>query len=369
MSSLRWAFSLGLLVSFATAQEIVPPAPSDAEFVRMAQRLEREQDKATRLEALQWINRRCWAKNAELVVPALERCIRDDTEMEVRRDAIQTLAQVVRSQGKPCPLVLVESLLDREDEVRWQVSAYLGIFKTYTPETIPILLRGVGSGDADTRSSCLIHLGVIGQKDAKLLPVFDAAKKDPVFDVRHSAYCAHFRATDKLEEFLPYIVRMREDPDQLFTPAAEDSETRKRERTYRNLVVLGSAMNLIEWSEKRPEELATVLLKLLEDPSPLMRQGAANIIGAAVRKVDLGEMKEGVLSKLVPVVDPSSADEKPKAKPLEERPEKSKVCLQLEKAKVQERLLKLREDDPDLGVREAARLALGRLASVQEKKP
>jgi hypothetical protein len=53
----------------------------------------------------------------------------------------------------------------------------------------------------------------------------------------------------------------------------------------------------------------------------------------------------------------------------EEPPQKSEVCLHLEKRKVEEQLRKLRDDDPDHGVRDAAKSALEKLTTLQEKKP
>ena len=62
--------------------------------------------------------------------------------------------------------------------------------------------------------------------------------------------------------------------------------------------------------------------------------------------------------------DTSEKDPAP-AKP----PQKSRVAVRLEALKVEERLRKLRDEDPDRSVRDAARQALARLAGVQGKKP
>jgi hypothetical protein len=181
-----------------------------------------------------------------------------------------------------------------------------------------------------------------------------------------------FRANDRLDEFLAYIIRVREDPDAVLSPAPKDPETRDRERAMKNLFVLGSAMRVIEWSERRADELAPILLKLLGDKSAVMRRGAANLIGAAVVKVDLPDparRPDDWLSRILSQVGQDNMPGPPKKDaPAEGRPQKSKVAVRLEKLNVEARLRELRDQDPDGGVRAAARQALERLAGVQEKK-
>src|SRR5438270_274294 len=80
---------------------------------------------------LRWLNGNSRAKNAALALPALEKCIRDDPEMEVRRDAIMTLTTIVRNHDKPCPLVIIEMLEEKEDEVRWQAGVCAFLFKSF----------------------------------------------------------------------------------------------------------------------------------------------------------------------------------------------------------------------------------------------
>jgi hypothetical protein len=181
-----------------------------------------------------------------------------------------------------------------------------------------------------------------------------------------------FRANDRLDEFLAYIIRVREDPDAVLSPAPENREIREREKAMKNLFVLGSAMRVIEWSERRADELAPALLKLLGDKSPVMRRGAANLIGAAVVKVDLSDparRPDDWLARIVSGVGPDNMPRPPKKDaPAEGRAQKSKVAVRLEKLNVEARLRELRDKDPDRGVRDAARHALERLAGVQEKK-
>jgi hypothetical protein len=225
----------------------------------------------------------------------------------------------------------------------------------------------------------LLLLGRTAGQDPKAIEAMNQATNDKVFDVRYSARIALFRARNKLDEHLPYLIRVREDPASVLSPVPADSPVAKQEREERNLFLLGIATQMIEWSESRAEELATVLLKLLSDESAVMRRGAANLIAASAVKVELapqkggdpfalaGMSKDGGLSSILPYIDPEEAAKQKKETRTKERPQKSKVALCLERLKVQDRLRKLRDADPDRSVREAARKALEQLAGLDEK--
>jgi hypothetical protein len=356
------------------------PPRKDAAFAEQLRGLDAKNDKAKRLTTLQWINHHADQKNAVIAVPALERCIRDDPEGEVRQRAVAALAQLANRLGRPCPLAVIQALHDSVDEVRWEAAVWAGVFKKFAPGSATVLLRGVKADKADLRSSSLLLLARAAGNDPEALDAMDKAKKDKVFDVRNSAHLALFLAKNKLDEHLPYLIRVREDPDSVLTPIPEDPEVAKQERAQRNLCLLGIATRVIEWSESRADELATVLMKLLGDDSAVMRRGAANLIAASAVKVELPAKREvnpldfaampkdGWSPSILPYVDPESAAKRGKDDRLAERPLKSKVAHCLDKLKVEDRLRKLRDDDPDRSVRYAARRALERLAGLKEKK-
>jgi HEAT repeat protein len=326
-----------------------PPTPTAAEFNKQLSRLERKDDKFGRLAVLKWLNQHSGAKNAGLAVPALERCIRADPHMPVRREAVLALARIARERKQACPLAIIEAFLDKEDEVRWQASAVMALFKTFAPGTVPILLRCARSEKSGARTDSLFAIARAGPKDKSALAAIERAKRDRTFEVRHNAHCAMFKANDRLDDFLAYMIRVQQDPEGTLSPVPKDAKARKREEAMRNLVLLGSARQIIEWTEKRPDQLAPALLKFLGDKSPLMRRGAAQLIGAAIVKVDLSLPKKG--------------------HGVGERPEKSRVGVLLEQLNVAKRLRKLGDADPDRKVRQAARAALQRLAALSEKKP
>jgi HEAT repeat protein len=349
------------------------PPPTDAEMKELIAKLEPGNDKATRLAAVRRLNGHSWAKNAGLAVPALERCLREDPEKEVRREAVLDLALIAKRQGKPCPLAVFQALLDKGDEVRWQAVACTPLFDKFDPGAVEILLRCARSDDPHARAESLYLLARADRRDKRVLTAIANAKKDKTFEVRNAAYTAHFRATERLDEYLAYVIRLREDPDAVLSPLPADSEMRKQERMQRNLFMLGSAVQLIEWSEKRPDELAAALLKLLQDKAPLMRRGAANLIGTVAVKVESADPRKQSpdwVMHILPYVESDSPYKALGTAPKVERQmQRSAAAGVLEKLKVRELLSELRDNDPDEMVRDAARIALARLAILDRKKP
>jgi hypothetical protein len=318
-----------------------PPAeaPTDAQVREQIGRLD-SKDKAVRLEAVKWLVSHASAKNAGLAVPVLERSIHEDRNAEVRMEAVNALGQIAKQLDKPCPLVLLEALLDQDSNVRQMADARASFFTTFAPGSVEPVLRAVWSDDADIRNPSLLLLAQVAPRDDRALAVIETAKQDRAFQVRHAAYCAKFKANDRLDEFLIWMIRMREDPDTVLAPAPEDRELRQQDQTMRNLFLLYSAQKTLEWIDKRPDELSAALLKLLDHKSPVIRRGSAWLIGAEARQGDAPDAG---------------------------KPAPSKVTVRLEKLKIRERLVKLSENDLDASVRAAARDALTRLSKLQEK--
>jgi len=357
MSPRPWLAGL-ILVGLPTFAPAEPP--TEAEFAEQVRRLDPKTiGKEDRLKALGWLNGNSRAANADKAVPALERCSRDDPEWEVRQKAVLCLGLIARSMDRPCPLAVLEAIHDKEDFVRYQAFERAALFKAYPAEALDVLLRGVQADNAELRGTSLLLLPRVAAKDPKALAAVEQATKDKVFDVRHSAHVARFRLRDKLDEFLPYLIRVREDPASVLSPVPADSEVGKNELRERNLVLLGTGSRMVEWGESRTDELAAALVKLLADESPVMRRGAAGLIGASAVKVE-PPRQGGPFDSILPYIDPPAA-------PKGAAPEKSKVAARLERLGVVAALQKMQADDTDRTVRDAARSALERLATVQVK--
>jgi hypothetical protein len=358
------------------------PLPTDAQVRQQARQLDPKNDKAARLQAVKWFGARCYAKNIDLGLAALEECIRKDPDMECRRDAVHSRAMIARERKRPCPLAVIESFLDKEDEPRWMATACMVFFKSFEPGTVNVLLRAAESEKPGVRSDSLLILAQAGPKEKRALDAIEKGKSDATFLVRHTAHIAWLTATDRMPDYLTYVIRVREDAEGALTPIPKDPQDAQNEKAMRNLFILGSTFKLIEWSDQRPDELATHLLTLSEDKSPLMRRGAANLIGAVVIKTELpdpnkkGEMpwmmhilpyiEQGDLFKTLGEDKKDKKDKKDAKEPKKEPPQPSRAAVALQKQGVQARLVALRDMDPDRTVRDAARAAIARLATVKQ---
>jgi hypothetical protein len=284
--------------------------------------------------------------------------LRDDPLPEARQRAVNALAHVAHRLGKPCPLAVVEAFMDKDELTRWQANACAPIFKkNFAPGCVDVLLRGTTSADSWIRMTCVIYLGHAGGKDPRARAAIEKARLDKVFDVSHMARWALFNLDDKLDDLLPYVIRLREEPEVFRTAPADNAEARQKERENFNLYLGGTMLQYLDWIESRGPELAGLLVKLLDDDKPLMRRGAANLIAVSVLK----------LPPPVPLKTfllPTEEEKKPEPSPMP-----SRTFFELKKRAVDKKLTALAEKDPDAGVREAARKALDSLARVSDKKP
>jgi hypothetical protein len=366
----RWLLigSSLLVLPLNTGRAQPRPAPTDAEVRERIQQLERKNEPA-QLETLQWLQKHAAVKNAGLAIPALERTIRDDPVGKVRESAVLALSDVARKQKLPCPLALVQAIFDDEFSVRQDAAALITQFTAFAPGTVELAFRAAWSNDANVRSCGLHLLALAAPRDEKALAVIETAKNDRSFLVRHNSHCFKFQASDRLEEYLVWLIRLQED-DSVLDPVPNNEELRKQEECNRNLAIIASARSILEWCDKRPDELAAALVQLLDHKSSVVRHGAVRLIGATAVKTDPPNPKSGdvPLSKVPAFLFPKSGSGplQPGSQP-KPRLEKSKVAPFLEKRKVRERLQKLSDSDPDRAVQGAALLTLDRFARLQEK--
>lgn len=363
--------SLFLLLPLPAALTQPPETPTDGEVRERIRQLERKNDQSSRLEALEWFQEHARAKNAALAIPVLERVIRDDPASNVREQAVLALSRIAREQKIPCPLALVQAIFDTDVTVRQSAGALATLCTAFAPGTVELAFRAAWSDDDAVRACGLNLLALAAPRDEKALAVIETAKNDRSFQVRHNAHCFKFQANRKLDEFLAWLIRLQERDKSVLDPVPNDKMLREREECSRNLGILGSLTLLLEWSEKRPGDLAATLVQLLDHPSPVVRRGAVRLIGVTAVKSDQSPPKSGdelyfskVLSYLFPESEAGPSKEGGQPKP---RLEKSKVAPYLEKLKVRERLEKLSKNDPDEEVQGAALSALARLARLQDK--
>ena len=345
------------------AQEKVAPPPSDAELKQQLTRLENNIFDNERLEAIKWIERHAGAPNVHLAIPRLEQCIRADPNPLVRDAAVDCRAEVAKKRREPCPLVIVEAILDQDEMVSQSADCYAAHFSKFAPGCVEVLLRCAQSeNDRVRHGGSLNHLAYAAGKDKRALEAIEKAMNDKSFGVRHNAHIAMFHANDNLEQLLTYFIRLQQDPDGVLGQVDKTTEDGKREVVIRDMVQVGSVGVIVEWSDKRAEDLAAALVKLLGSESPQLRRGAAYLIGASARKIvwPTGTAMEPDWKKFL---DPPEKPVQPQ-KP----PEKSKAAFQFEKLKVEDRLRELFQNDTDETVRAAAGIALERLRILGKKQ-
>jgi HEAT repeat protein len=350
-----------LSISGAKLSGIVTPKrvdlpPTDAQFRAQVKKLDKTIPKEERLKAVEWLDRNCKSKDAKLAIPGLEQCIRADPEAKIRRTSIRSLAAIELNLKMPCPLVIVEAMLDKGEDVSVFACISASEFVRFAPKCREILLQCAQSDDVSLRSDSVGHLARGWKGDKEILKVLEAAINDKDFGVRHNAYTARFHATGNLKQYLVYLLLLQEDRESVLGPIDLNSEVGKREKESCDFIATCSCYMLAEWTETNPHDLAVALLELTESPSPTIRRGAARIIGASSEKVDLATLYPHHPSK------PAKAPAKPNGPP-----PPSKAAIELEKMKVRDRLHKLSEKDSDPTVRAAAEQALERFAKIPEK--
>jgi HEAT repeat protein len=364
MVQLQWLLATGLAASLFMPANVLAnlmeqqtePRPMDEDFQKQVKRLDQKNAKPDRVEAARWINRHSNATNAYVATTALEKCIREDPDAEVRSEAVQSRAKIAEKRQESCPLVIVQAMLDKDEMVSQFADAHANGFKTFSPGSVDVLLLCAKSQSVRLRNNCLCHLVRAGAKDKRVIDTLEKARRDKNFGVRHNAQVAMFQATNNSAEFVEYLVRLQQDPDGMLGQTEPDSESGKAEREGRDLAVMASAFVFVEWSDKRPDDLAPALMKLLDDSSPRMRRGAARLIGASVVKTDLPDNKAKPSGKTLP--EPSKVK-----KPAQ----RSNSASRFEALKTEARLRKLRDEDPDPTVKAAAQQALEQFALVGMK--
>jgi len=350
------------------AKQVRAETLTAADFDDQIAKLTTEATKAERSEVAKWLRRNYPSEHSPRAIPALERLIAKDTDSGVRRNAVAALVLIVHRHDVSCPLGLIAALRDPVDEVRWEASVLSGPYKKrLAPGVLDALIAATTDDRVDVRSTCLLHLACAAGKDVKARAAIEKAKGDETFEVRHTAHSAWFTATDDMTAYLTYVIRVREEPKAVLNALAEGSEAAGLQQRQRNLFLIGSAARIGDWTEERPDDLAAALSQILDDKSPTMRRGAADLMGAAARKVEkrrdpLAEFGTSPLESLLPLNDP---DRPPKAKPAP-APEPSKAYARLLERNADARLRDLATKDADESVRLAARRALERFGEVPQ---
>jgi HEAT repeat protein len=341
------------------------PAPTAEEVTQQIQRLGPKTDKAERLAALRWITQRVGSKETDRAIPAVTRCVKEDSEPEVREEAVNALARLAWQRKQPCPVVLVEAILDKNFGVHLRSSGWVDQYPVLPPEAAPVLLRGARSDNPDVRACVLMPLGKLARKDKALLPALQERTKDKDWTVRNNAYVALYKATDRLDDYLGYLARERAAASESLLARKEESEDEKRHCTERTLLWISSAGLLCEWLEPRPKDLARTLTRMLEDVA------ASERIAGAMLLADFAYVYRDI--KITPQGERGKKSRRwvpefPTRNTPEVQAEKAaQLAKQMRELGVLDRIHKLTLRDPDKEVRDAAKVAFNSLTWKPER--
>jgi hypothetical protein len=346
-----------LPLTVLTLTVLVCGPAEDDEFSARVAMLSPETPRDQRLAAIRWILKESARPAAVKAVPAVERCVKHDADKEIRYRAVEALGMIAYHQ-KPrvCPLAVAEALLDKDPEVRATTSGVTELFKEFAPGCVDVFLKCARHDDATVREDSFILLALAAPKDEKVLATIRAGRDDPDALARHNAHVALFNATDKLDEFAAYCLRARGEFLDEPAPGPQASEEAKLKRFATNLISLGILSRLTELGEERTDEVAKAVLAGFDDKKAVARRGSASFTGAVAEL--FVARRDG---KPHPALDLVKDKERRAAPP--------KLLARLRASGVEVRLRKLRDDDPDRAVREAAGEALRQLAAAGEKKP
>jgi hypothetical protein len=289
-------------------------------------------------------------------IPGLEHCILRDNDANIRAEAVGCLGHVATTHKLPCPKVLVEALLDRDEMVVETARNWTMLFEEFEPGCLETLLRCMRSKDETVLNGAVHCLGRAARGDAEAIKALRGATKNKNRNVRHNAQVAKFAATNNLEEFLAYLIVLQELGDDGLGDVERDEERLMHEKAARALSLNVTTMLALDWSRSRPQQLADNLLKLLGSSSPIHRRGAARLMGNLAKETTIEQQK----------LNGFTAD------PLQpwlaaEDAEASQVALKLSELGAMERLNAISETDSDDSVRKVASSSVVRLKAALEK--
>ena len=228
--------------------------------------------KADRLAAIRWLKKQSEDAEALQAVEALTAACNEE-DAEIRRESVITLGILCYRNDQPCPLVLVEAMLDPDKRISTNARAVVGFCKVVPKEAVPLLLKCAADLNGDVRSIALMPLARAGGKDPMVLAVLHQAAHDRYVHVRTNAAAAIWQMTGDLSQVVPCWLLLTEDSE---GPAAEGD----LEKESLNIAAFAGAMMLRKQSLARPREMCDVLVKLVDSNHQALRRAAVRNLRA-----------------------------------------------------------------------------------------
>jgi len=338
-------------------------------FADRSQKLRPQASAEERLEVLDCLSHLSEQIGVTRSIPLIERWMKEDPDPRVRWRATEARCLIAHHhENGACPPSVARTLFDEDRELRGALETYSGLFKEVPPETTEVLLTAAAQGDPAVRRGAILLLGQAAERDDRARRAIDAAREDKDFEVRHNAYCAWFKVTGDLEAFVPYCLRIQVDYRNLPLLPPSSPEEAKRQRASKQLMQMAAFTVLQQQGEERTDEVAKLILRYIDDSTPIMRRGAAVFVSLVADNTIFVRRQARGLLKGVPTRE--GRQDEPERPPAGLKPLASpKLLARLTELKVEEALHKLEGEDQDQAVREVAADALRSWAALQEERP
>jgi len=345
-------FFVGFFAGFSVTT-LADPDSREVEFKAQAGKLKTSDSIETRLDALNWIEQNAKDPYAKEVLPILEKYIKDEKKPTLRDKAVGAVAIIALNQRPrvPCPMILLEAIDDEDENVRQTAGCTSVVFRRFPPNCLDLLFRLEKKGHSDRRSDIHAILARAAPQDQHVLTVLRAATEDKNFSVRHNAQMALFEATKNIGDKIAYLLRLHLECHT--TPNLPDTATEKdkQENSFRHLAHFGALYFLLTTAEEQTNELASVMIKQLEDKEPIRRRAAAFFLSQYFAGRWSGERPD--LQMLL------SDSKKGNEFANQKMPVSKKLTTRLRELRIKEVLRKLSKEDPDGEARKHAASALG----------
>jgi hypothetical protein len=325
---------------------------------------------AARLAALEWLGKHVRDPADGETIAALDQCLKD-AEAKVRAAAVEARGNLAMQIKAPCPIGVIEAMLDSDPDVRENAINWSAVFPSgrYAQDAAPVLLRCVKSDHHGVRSLGVLLLAQLPNKNDTILRTVTELTRDKHVLVRNDAQSALYRLTGKLDDVVPYCLRLRLEARD--AARIQSGKVPAEERVQRNLVTLGVNLRLSNLIEDRTDDLAQYLLGLLAGEDATLRRATAIFLADRYRG-PAQPPKAGAVDFPYSEYFPHTAFDDPEVQRKQREASAKKHAAfnqRLEELGVEKRLRRLRDADPEALVRGAAAEAVSQWEAYRKKKP
>jgi HEAT repeat protein len=162
-----------------------PQGPANTGVAEQIKQLATSRPTAERLAAAKRLRQLYADPSALRSLPALAICAKD-ADARLRTEALRALAEISHEHKRPCPLALVQGFFDHDEDVRATAWTYVGAFKKYPNDALPLLLRAAEHTDPYVRQSVMLPLAALGEKSPEILAALKKRTNDKDLLVRNN---------------------------------------------------------------------------------------------------------------------------------------------------------------------------------------